>query len=523
MLARISIWIVFLLFWRAGLNVACAEVHLSHIFGSNMVLQRDTPARLNGWADVGEKVVVKLGDQVVGNVVGAGKDKPWIVRLPAQKAGDMPEITIEGKNIITLTNLLAGDVWVCSGQSNMEMPLEPAPQFMGVLNWEQEMASADRPQIRFFNIESNEWEVCKPDTARSFSAVGYFFGRELQSRLKIPIGLVQSAVNGTRAELWTPLSARMATPGFKEELEQARRIEPELRANLLAQQAWEKKAEEAEKAGQAVPPRPYAEEGDIEWKLGNADATSLTGYLYDRMIAPLTIMEIKGVIWYQGESNSRYAAKYPALMTQLIGGWRRAWDEDRLPFLMMQLVSFDSPPFFWYHPGAFTELRAAQQTVADTVPNTGLAVGIDIGVPGNIHPPDKQDVGKRLALIALKQVYGQDVVASGPKLTVAHFQGRNVLLAFDPGGEGQRLVLKEQTPNGFELAGADGKFVPATAEVQRNAIILTAANVSAPQEVRYAWTDNPDVSLFNTAGLPAAPFERSKDQKNEQRHEFLTP
>jgi sialate O-acetylesterase len=516
MLARTSILIVFLLFWLAGINVACADVHLSQVFSSNMVLQRDVPAKLSGWADVGENVVVKLGDQVVGNAIGAGKDQPWIVRLPAQKAGAMPDITVGGKNIITLTNLLAGDVWVCSGQSNMNMPLEPAPEFMGVLNWEQELTSANRPQIRLFNIQSNGWKVCTADTVKSFSAAGYFFGREIQSRLKIPIGLVQSAVNGTRAELWTPLSAGMAVPGFKEEFEQARLIEPELRAKLLARQEWEKKSEEAKKAGQTVPPKPYAEEGDIEWKLGDVDAMALTGYLYDRMIAPLTAMEIKGVIWYQGESNSRYAAEYPALMTQLIGGWRKAWNQDRLPFLMMQLVSFDSPPFFWYHPGAFTELRAAQQTVADTVPATGLAVGIDIGVPGNIHPPDKQDVGKRLALTALKQVYGQDVVASGPKLTAVHFRDRKVVLSFDPGGKGQQLVLKDKNPNGFELAGADGKFVSAVGELQRNAIILMAPNVSAPKKVRYAWGDNPDVSLFNTSGLPAAPFERSIDQNSEK-------
>ena len=510
LLKNISIGLVFVVFWPAGVNISYAEVQLAPVFGSNMVLQRDVPAKLSGWADVGEKVVVKLGGLVVGNVVGAGKDKPWIVRLPVQKAGHMPDITIEGKNIITLTNLLAGDVWVCSGQSNMEMPLEPAPQFMGVLNWKQEVITADRPKIRLFNIENNRWEVCKPDTARSFSAAGYFFGRELQSRLQIPIGLVQSAVNGTRAELWTPLSARMVVPGFKEEFEQARRIEPELRAKLIAQQEWEKKAEEAKKTGQTVPPKPYAEEGDIEWALGDADATSDTGYLYDRMIAPLTAMEIKGVIWYQGESNSRYAAEYPALMSQLIGGWRKAWDQDRLPFLMMQLVNFDSPPCSWYHPGGFGELRAAQQTVANTVPDTGLAIGIDIGIPGNIHPPDKQDVGKRLALIALKQVYGQDVVASGPKLTMGRFQGRKVVLVFDSGGSGQKLVLKDITPKSFELAGAGGQFVSATAEVQQNEIILTAPSVSAPQKVRYAWADNPSVSLVNTAALPAAPFERNK-------------
>jgi hypothetical protein len=508
---NISIGVISILFWLVGLNIACAEVSLAPVFGSNMVLQRDVRVKLSGWADIGEHVVVKLGGKVVGSTVGAGKDKPWTVKLPAQKAGEVPDITIEGKNIITLSNLLAGDVWLCSGQSNMNMPLAPAPEFMGVLNWEQELASADHPQIRLFQVGTNEWKVCNAANARYFSAAGYFFGREIQSRLNIPIGLVQSAVNGTRAELWTPLSARMPSPGFKKAFEEAQRLEPELRAKLIAQQDWEKKAEAAKKAGQTVPPKPYAEEGDIEWQLGASDAMSLTGYLYDRMIAPLTVMTIKGVIWYQGESNCRYAAEYPALMAQLIGGWRKAWNQDRLPFLMMQLVSFDSPPFFWYHPGGFTKLRAAQQTIVDTVPGTGLAMGVDIGVPGNIHPPDKQDVGKRLALIALKQIYGQEVVASGPPLKSARFRDGKVMLVFDPGGKGQKLEFKDQAMNGFELAGEDGNFVPAAAEVQRNSITLTAPNVSAPQKVRYAWADNPHVSLFNTAGLPAAPFERNKD------------
>jgi sialate O-acetylesterase len=506
-----SMGAAFMLLWSAGLNIASAEVHLAPVFGSNMVLQRDEPVKLVGWADVGEKIRVKIGGKVVESIVGGGKDKPWIVRLPAQKAGNMPDITLEGKNTITLSNLLSGDVWVCSGQSNMVMPIEPEPTFMGVPNWEQELADADQPQIRLLNVESNEWNVCTAGNVKSFSAAGYFFGREIQSRLKIPIGLVQSAASGTMAELWTPLSARMASPGFKEALEQARRIQPELSDKQLAREEWQKKSEEAKKAGQAIPPEPYPEEGDIEWKLNAAYAMLLTGCLYDKMIAPLTAMEIKGVIWYQGESNSRYAAEYPALMSQLISGWRKAWNQDRLPFLIMQLASFDSPPCSWYHPGGFTDLRAAQQTVIDTVPDTGLAVGIDIGVPGNVHPPDKQDVGKRLALVALKQVYEQAVVASGPAPTVVRFRGGKVTLSFDPGGKGQQLLLKDKTLNGFELAGADGKFVSAAAELQNNKITLTATGVNAPQKIRYAWADNPNASLFNTAGVPAAPFERSND------------
>ena len=252
------------------------------------------------------------------------------------------------------------------------------------------------------------------------------------------------------------------------------------------------------------------EEGDIEWALGDADATSDTGYLYDRMIAPLT-MEIKGVIWYQGESNSRYAEEYPALMSQLIGGWRKAWDQDRLPFLMMQLVNFDSPPCSWYHPGGFWGIACRPANGGQYCGPTRAWRSALISEFLEIFTSyAKQDVGKRLALIALKQVYGQDVVASGPKLTMGRFQGRKVVLVFDSGGSGQKLVLKDITPKSFELAGAGGQFVSATPEVQQNEIILTAPSVSAPQKVRYAWADNPSVSLVNTAALPAAPFERNK-------------
>ncbi|MEI6646765.1 MAG: sialate O-acetylesterase [bacterium] len=430
-------------------NDARADAHLSPVFGSNMVLQRDIPAKLVGWADVGEDVTVKLGEKIVGQVAGTGKEKPWTLLLPVQKAGPIPDITIIGRNRITLTNLLAGDVWVCSGQSNMNMPLIKAPQFNGVPNVARELATADRPQIRLCNVvETGEWRVCSSESVKLFSAAAYFFGREIQSRMDIPVGLIQAAANGSTAEAWI-----------------------------------------------------------------------VSGGLYSRFIAPLTSMNIKGVIWYQGESNSLRASAYPELMAHLIGGWRQAWGQasssgsgapvEDFPFLIMQLAGFKCPSVPWCGPGSFVELRAAQQRIVETVAGTGLAVGIDIGDANSVHPTNKQEVGRRLALVALKQVYGQDVVAAGPALTDARFAPGRATLVFDPGGKDQSLVFKNSATNGFELAGADGKFVPASAQLNGNTIILIADGMTTPCSLRYAWADNPPATVFNTAGLPAAPFRKT--------------
>jgi len=514
---RLKIAIVCLSGFWAGLAEVCADVRLAPVFGSNMVLQRDAPAKLVGWADVGEQVRVELCGQVVGQAVGAGKDTPWTVLLPAQKAGAIPDILVSGKNRVALTNLLAGDVWVCSGQSNMAQTLQRGEWcgYGGVLNVEQEMAEANHPQLRFFKSQSGQWEVCVPDTARSFSAASYFFGRELQEKLKVPVGLVMAAAGGTMAELWIPRPMLEDTPEFIAALAEAKRTQEELKpkeeADRLALQEWNRMVELAKKEEKAVPARPLmACTWNDQDRLRAAASTQGTGQLYTRLIAPLTALSIKGVIWYQGESNTRKASEYERLMTRLIQSWRKAWGQGDFSFLIMQLVNFEfSVNVPWHRKATFAALREAQQAVADEVPNTGLAVGIDIGEGNNIHPPNKQEVGRRLALVALKQVYGQDVVASGPALTDARFEAGKVTLAFDPGGKEQSLVFKACATNGFEVAGADGAFVPATAQQNGNTIILAAAGVTTPRAVRYAWADNPPATLFNTAGLPAAPFRRT--------------
>jgi sialate O-acetylesterase len=498
--------------------VAClAEVSLPSCFSSNMVLQRDVPVKLTGWADVGEQVRVKVGDRVVAETIGEGPDTAWAVTLPASPAGEVPDLTVEGKNSITLTNLLSGEVWVCAGQSNMEMTLGEGPwcSYGGVENAAREIAAADHPQIRFFTSGTKTpWQICTPETAKKFSAAAYFFGRELHRSLGVPVGLAVAAVGGTPAEYWTPREAREAMSGFPEELAKANKImQSELKVKFDTEreaiQEWRKAVAVARERGQSEPERPMPLlTPEQQEEVRSAIHAVSPGSGYEARVKPLTGMTVRGVTWYQGESNVPRAHEYAKLMKVLIEGWRSAWAQTDLPFLMMQLVNFGDGSTTAAGPG-WAKLREAQQSVADSVPGAALASGIDIGDPGNIHPKNKQEVGRRLALLALNRIYQKDVVALGPRVTALRRDDAKVLLLFDPGGKNQRVVLKGN--NGFELAGADGKFLPASAVLgpDGNEIIVAADKVADPVQVRYAWANNPPATIYNSAGLPAAPFKKS--------------
>ena len=484
-----------------------AEVGLSPCFSSNMVLQRDVPVRLTGWADAGERVRVKIGGEVVAETVGQGPGSLWTAVLPAFSAGEVPDLTVEGRNSLTLTNLLAGEVWVCSGQSNMEMTLAQGTwcTYGGVLNEAEEVAAANHPQLRFYTSGAKTpWQICSPETAKKFSATAYFFGRELQRHLDVPVGLVVAAAGGTPAEYWTPRSARKTDPGYAEEVLRARDIlQGDLKklfdADRKATAEWQKAAAEAKTSGLPAPERPlHALTPDQKEQVRVAMHTESSGRGYASRVYPLTAMAIAGVIWYQGESNAVRADQYAAMMKMLIGGWRTDWNRPDLPFIMMQLVNFDRGSGYW------PALRAAQQAVADTVPSVWLTTGIDIGDPADIHPKNKQEAGRRLARFALDKVYQQDIVSSGPRLVAVRYDGDSVRLSFDAGGIGQTLVLKGG--DGFELAGEDGIFKPVQVIQAGQDLLVSAHVVEIPRAVRYAWADNPEVSLYNTDGLPAAPF-----------------
>lgn len=494
-----------------------ADVQLMSVFSSNMVVQRDAPTKIAGWADVGEVIVIKLGDQVVGQAVGLGQGKSWSVALPVLKAGPIPNITIEGKNTLVLSNLLAGDVWVCSGQSNMEMTLSNGPscKYGGVLDADHEVSSASNPNIRVYNSSSKKpWINCEPENAKMFSAAAYFFARKLEQELDVPIGLIVAAIGGSPAEYWVPRQVRRQWSGYEAASQSASRILSELRpqfdADRKAALEWPKAAEEATKKGQPLPERPNPtltkdQEDKVRWALH----VEGTGRGYESRIKPLTAIPIKGVIWYQGEANAERSSEYVELMTQLISGWRKDWDQRDFPFLLMQLVNFESKA------GTWPALRAAQQALSDEIPKVGMAVGIDIGEANNIHPKNKQEIGRRLALLALKDVYDREIVASGPRIQSASFNGNYVKVAFDVGGANQKLVLKSLNPSGFEIAGADGVFYPADALIRDSEVIVSAVSVPNPAAIRYAWADNPPATVFNSEGLPAAPFLKTLgDLKN---------
>ena len=447
---------------------ARADVRLPHVMSDNMVLQRDIELPVWGWAAAGEAVTVTLGEHKA--TAKAGDDGKWQVRLPAMKAGGPHEMTIEGQNRIALKNILVGEVWVCSGQSNMAWPVSRSD------NAEKEIAAAKFPQIRLFqiprvpSIESADdvkaaWVECSPETVGSFSAVAYFFGRTLHEDLDVPVGLVNTSWGGTRIEPWTP------PVGFR---------------------AVEAVADIAKQ---------------IETRGKDAKITHQSpAVLYNGMVHPIVPFAIRGAIWYQGESNRADGMLYHEKMKALIAGWRSVWKQDELPFLYVQLAPYK----YDGNVEALAKLWEAQ-TATLGVKNTGMAVTTDIGNMGDIHPTNKQDVGQRLALWALAKTYGQKgVTYSGPMYKSMSVSDGTVRLTFDHAGD----VLKSsdgEPLRWFAVAGDDGRFVPAKAEIDGEAVVVSSAEVPHPKAVRYGWTDHQSQpNLVNAAGLPAVPFRTDK-------------
>ena len=465
------------------------EVTLPAILGDNMVLQLGREIPFWGWAESGEEITVSLSCQdplnpadteAISTSVITAADGRWTAKLPAQSKPCTVEIKITGKNRLTLSNVLLGDVWLCSGQSNMEWPVSAS------MDHEDEIAAAEFPSIRIFKVERStsrvpqfdlegNWVVCSPETVGELSAVGYFFGRKLHQELKRPIGLVQAAHGGAICEAWTSLSALKADPDFSPILDRANRA-----ANDPIQ----------------------------------TNSPNRASVLYNGMIAPLQGfspnhgLSLKGIIWYQGESNANRAYQYRKLFPALITDWRRGWGQPELPFLYVQLANYLPDKTKPDHPdepeeSAWAELREAQSR-ALSVPKTGMAVTIDLGEPRDIHPKNKQEIGRRLALSAFKVAYGQDVAASGPQFKSMSVEDQQVHLDFHEASEG--LVATGDELKGFAVAGADRKFVWAEAKIVGGQVRVSSARVTKPVAVRYAWGDNPESNLSNQSGLPAIPF-----------------
>ncbi|MEX2174893.1 MAG: sialate O-acetylesterase [Pirellulaceae bacterium] len=451
---------------------AWADVKLPHIFGDHMVLQQKTEAPVWGWADADEEVTVTLGEAKA--TTKAGADGKWMLKLATPAAGGPFWLNVKGKNSITLVDVMVGEVWVASGQSNMEWAVKQSA------NAAEEIKNSDLPAIRMIKVGRNPtdkprddfafvengsklsgWAVCRPETSPEFSAVGLFFARKLNADLGVPVGIISSNWGGTIAEAWMT----------RETLES----DPELYGPIL--------------------------ERGKEFKPGNPNQPAV---LYNSMIHPLLPYAIRGAIWYQGESNVNRAEQYARLFPAMIADWRKSWGQGDFPFLFVQLA-----PYAYNrdkNTGQLAELWEAQLKTLAASPNTGMAVTTDIATTDDIHPPNKQDVGLRLALWALATTYGKtDLIYSGPLYESQAIEENKIRIHFKHAAGG--LAAHGEKPlSHFQIAGEDQQFVAATAEIDGETLVVSSPDVAKPVAVRFGWEDTAEPNLFNEAGLPASPF-----------------
>ena len=503
-----------------------AYVSVAPIFGDHMVLQQDAKLSVWGTAARGEKVTVSIGErEAQANADARGN---WTVNLPPLPVTDQPEeLTVTGVNKLVFKDVLVGDVWLCSGQSNMAFGVGNA------YNASETIAKADYPQIRLFIVQqqiaympkrecNGKWLVCTPANVaeggwNGFSAVGYFFGRDLYETYKKPIGLIGAYWNGTPAQAWTSLETLQANPmlahyatTFAEIKDTVPSLKQQYDKEMLPK--WQREAA----AWKASP----THAGPLPKRPPSPENASEPTVLYNGMIAPLISYGIKGVIWYQGERNAWTegdATEYATLFPALISDWRQHFGEENFPFIFVQLANFMDPRTL---QGQFWPILRNAQLRALALPNTGMAVTIDIGEGNNLHPRDKIDVGHRLALPARHLAYGEDIVYSGPIYKSMAVRENKIILCFRNVGSGMIIgspppIWLDQQPlspadhlNAFEIAGANNKFVAAQAKIEGETVEVWSNEVAEPKAVRYAWSGNPNPSanLYNKEGLPASPF-----------------
>ena len=439
-----------------------AKITLPHIFSDNMVLQRNDKVLLWGWANTGEEINITTSWNDRSYLVKTAITAKWQIEVETPEAGGPFTITFKGSgNEIRLENILIGEVWLCSGQSNMQWS---ATTNAGIDNAEEEISNANYPNIRLFTVERRTaeypqedlpgtWNICTPETMKDFSAIAYFFARRLQGELNVPIGLVDNAWGGTPAEVWAAKSV------FDEH------TDLKTAANALKDSQWS-------------PVTP--------------------SYLYNAMVHPLTPFKIAGTIWYQGESNVSRYADYKKLFSEMVASWRAAWGYE-FPFYYVQIA-----PYKYETPEEGAHLRDAQRRALDIIANSGMVVVSDIATIDDIHPPNKQDVGLRLANMALKNTYqNYDGEINGPLFKQFNVVGKKIEVLFD---HAEGLVAKGKNVTDFEISGADGTYYPAKANIKGDKIIVSAKEVKEPKNVRFGWSNTAEPNLFNGAGLPASAF-----------------
>ena len=496
-------------------TVVCADVKPARIFGDHVVLQRDRPVCVWGMADPGELVTVAIGDDQATATTDAKGG--WVVTLPQRAASSAAvEIKISGKNNLVIHDVLFGDVWLASGQSNMEMA------FFWTAKGKEAAKTIDTPLIRMFRTQEvpkdtpqntlsrGGWTVCTAGAVLNHSQLGYYFARELQQKLGIPIGIISSTCSGTSIAPWMSAEALVADPAGTAVLERWQKVltdYPEkVAAFEKAKSAWE-----AEKTVAKTQGTPFKRQAPLP-PSGPGSPQTPSGF-YNSMIHPLVPLALRGVIWYQGENNTKTSLAYRTLFPSLIQNWRKVFSRPDLPFYWVQLPNYNMGMEYGDNWAGVREAQA----LALTLPDTGMAVTLDIGDSNNVHPDNKAEVGRRLALVALSGTYGDKaVIASGPIFDHAEFQGADpVRIVFKPSPSA--LLNARGEPDsalaGFTLAGADKKFHPARAHIDSatGTVLVTSKAVATPIAVRYAWSNNPTgLTLVNQAGLPLAPF-RSDD------------
>lgn len=478
---------------------ARAEVRLPALFADHMVIQRDMPVHVWGYAAPNEAVTVVFRGET--QHTAADELGRWSLYLRAGKPGGPFEMQVMGTNRIVLEDVLAGDVWIASGQSNMEFPMAEGSN-RGVNHEKEEIAAANYPRMRLLHVATGSseypldniavvrgWSACTPASVAEFSAVGYFFARDLQQHQDVPIGVIDASWGGTPAKAWTSLNALSADASLMPVFARRATQMDELPTLLLQAKKEQADYESAKAAGKPVEAPPWRPD-PASWEPAG---------IYNAMIAPLTPFPIKGVIWYQGESNGYPDAVpvYARLFSTLIEDWRSHWGQGDFPFLYVQIAN-------WKRGGLWPEIREAQRQALG-LKNTGMAVSIDIGDSDDVHPKNKQDVGLRLALAARAVAYGEPIEYSGPLFRAVTADGASLRIRFDHAQSG--LTAKNGALRGFSVAAADEKYVTAEAKIEGDTVVVSADSIKEPVYVRYGWAADPDCNLWNGAGLPASPFQ----------------
>jgi sialate O-acetylesterase len=498
------------IFCHAAVAALSAGIQLASPFTSHMVLQCDMPVPVWGTAEPGEVVTVEFAGQK--KTARADADGKWSVKLDAMKlSAEGRAFTVSGARSaqpVQLDDVLVGEVWLASGQSNMDfsVALTEKYYFAGVTNEAAEVAAANYPRLRMFsgewarsytpcNTVAGTWKVCTPENVREFSAVGYFFARDLQKELNVPVGIVTLTYGASTAQAWIRREAIAANPKLKPVLDEFdMKVKAWVPPTEDELKRWQAAADQAKADGKRPPrhPKPNPDQ----------DQHNPT-VLFNGMIAPVAPFAIRGVLWYQGESVTAPKELFPLWNETLINDWRKLWGRG-LPFYFCQLAAY---------PKTSPEVRE-WQAEALRLPKTAMAVTIDISDEKNVHPKNKQDVGNRLSRIALANVYGRKLEYSGPVYESMKAENGAIRLKFSHPGGG--LVAKGGPLQTFEIAGADGKFVPAEAKIDGKSVLVSSASVTNAVAVRYAWSSYPEgCNLYNAAGLPAPPFRTDAPKSSE--------